>query len=82
MSTINISLPKKLHEQATALVKKGYYSSFSDLARTAVRRAIANDHYDEILAQTKKDLKNGKGITLKNQADIDKFFKSLGSTLE
>ena len=40
MTTINISLPEKLKKQADALIKQGYYVSFSDLVRTAIRRLI------------------------------------------
>jgi Arc/MetJ-type ribon-helix-helix transcriptional regulator len=43
MSTINISLPQKLKEQAEVLIGNGYYASFSDLVRTALREAI-NKH--------------------------------------
>jgi len=37
MATINISLPDKLKIQADDLVDQGYYVSFSDLIRTALR---------------------------------------------
>lgn len=77
MKTINISLPEKLHEKATELVKNGYYASFSDLTRTAVHRIIAEEYYDMLFKETKNDLKNGKAVVLKNQRDIDEFFDKL-----
>ena len=77
MNTINISLPKKLHEKATELVKKGYYASFSDLTRTAVRRLIGQGELDLISEQTQKNYKKGKAVVLKSQADIDEFFDKL-----
>lgn len=77
MNIINISLPKKLREQANELVKAGYYASFSDLTRTAVRRLISENELDLLLEETKKDYKNGKAVVLKNQKDIDDFFRKL-----
>ncbi|KKP59036.1 MAG: hypothetical protein UR52_C0015G0012 [Candidatus Gottesmanbacteria bacterium GW2011_GWA1_34_13] len=35
--TVNISLPKQLAELAQEQVKKGYYSSFSEVVREALR---------------------------------------------
>jgi uncharacterized protein len=44
MTTINISLPDKLKKQADSLVKEGYYASFSDLVRSALRgQLVTND---------------------------------------
>lgn len=45
MSTINISLPDKLKKEADKLIKAGYYSSFSDLVRTALRKLLAQDKH-------------------------------------
>jgi len=41
MTTINISLPDVLKKEADLLIKQGYYASFSDLARVAIRKLIA-----------------------------------------
>lgn len=40
MSTINISLPDKLKTVVDEQVQLGYYSSFSDLVRTAIRQLL------------------------------------------
>jgi Arc/MetJ-type ribon-helix-helix transcriptional regulator len=50
MKTINISLPDKLKSQADNLIKSGYYASFSDLVRTALRHEleITGKNYSEI----------------------------------
>ena len=40
MSTINISLPDKLKAVVDEQVKSGYYASFSDLVRTAIRQLL------------------------------------------
>ncbi|MFA6519056.1 MAG: ribbon-helix-helix domain-containing protein [Candidatus Shapirobacteria bacterium] len=51
-TTINISLPSQLKAQADELVKHGFYASFSDLVRTALRREIER-HKDEIALMRK-----------------------------
>lgn len=43
MATINVSLPDKLKSQADKLVKDGYYASFSDLVRSALRGQLVID---------------------------------------
>lgn len=40
MSTINISLPDKLKNVADQQIRAGYYVSFSDLVRTAIRQLL------------------------------------------
>ncbi|MCX6816570.1 MAG: nucleotidyltransferase domain-containing protein [Candidatus Beckwithbacteria bacterium] len=40
MSTINISLPDKLKADADRQIEAGYYVSFSDLVRTALRQLL------------------------------------------
>lgn len=77
MSTINISLPDKLRVQANKLVEEGYYASFSDLTRTAVRRLVGENELDLLFEETKKDYKKGKAVVLKNQEDVDEFFEKL-----
>lgn len=77
MSTINISLPDKLRDQANKLVDEGYYASFSDLTRTAVRRLVSESELDLLFEETRKNYKNGKAVVLKNQGDIDEFFDKL-----
>ena len=77
MATINISLPDKLKNQSDELVRGGYYSSFSDLARTGIRRIIEKDRYELLYREAKKDLKLGRTKLLKNDQDIENFVKSL-----
>lgn len=40
MTTINISLPDVLKKEADVLIKRGYYASFSDLVRVAIRKLL------------------------------------------
>ena len=77
MDTINISIPEKLRGQANKLVEAGYYASFSDLTRTAVRKLISESELDVLFDETQKDYKEGKAMVLKNQGDIDDFFQKL-----
>jgi len=77
MDTINISLPKMLKTLAEEEIKKGYYASFSDLVRSSLRKTLLESEYDDLLKETKKEYKAGKGIVLKTKKDIDNYFESL-----
>ena len=77
MITINISLPEKLKEDAKALVKAGEYVSFSDLVRDSLRIAVEKRELDRVYAETKKELREGKAIVLRNKKDIGNFMKSI-----
>jgi Arc/MetJ-type ribon-helix-helix transcriptional regulator len=77
MNTINISLPEKLKDQASQLVKEGYYASFSDMVRDSLRQLVAKSKYDIMAEEAKKDEKAGKLTVLKTPKDIDNFIKSL-----
>ena len=60
MKTINISLPDKLKSHADNLIKQGYYASFSDLVRTAIREVMSKQmedkNYTEITPNLKSEL--------------------------
>jgi Arc/MetJ-type ribon-helix-helix transcriptional regulator len=75
--TINISLPKQLKIEADSLIKAGIYASFSDLARTAIRKVVSVSKYDLLAEEVEKDYGEGKAIVLKNKQDIDKYFDSI-----
>jgi Arc/MetJ-type ribon-helix-helix transcriptional regulator len=77
MTTINISLPSKLKDQAQALVEKGFYASFSDLVRDSLRQVIAKNRYDLWADEARNDFKRGKGVLLKGVKEIDNYFDSL-----
>lgn len=74
MTTINISLPDKLKKQADAVIKDGYFASFSDFARTAFRQTLRDYKLDRMVAEAKREHKAGKGIVLRTKKDIDNFF--------
>jgi len=74
MATINISLPSELKKEADAAIAEGHYSSFSDLTRTALRQILRDRKLDRLVAEAKREHKEGKTISLKTDEDIDKFF--------
>lgn len=73
MTTINISLPDKLKKQADAAIKAGYFISFSDFARTSFRQMLRDYKLDQMVAEAKKEYKEGKGTLMRSKKDIDKF---------
>jgi Arc/MetJ-type ribon-helix-helix transcriptional regulator len=75
MTTINISLPTQLKNQADLLVSQGYYASFSDLARTALRQIISKEELNLWLKQTKDNEVKNKAAILNSDQDIDLFLK-------
>lgn len=77
MNTINISLPEKLKDQASDLVRKGHYASFSDLVRDSIRQLISKSKYDLWSEEAKSDLKKGRARVLKSDKEIDDYMKSL-----
>ena len=38
---VNVNIPKALFQQASALVKEGYFSNFSELVREGLRKEVA-----------------------------------------
>lgn len=77
MTTINISLPDKLKDQAQELVKVGFYASFSDVVRDSLRRLVKKNRYDLLAEEAKEDLKKGRATVLKNKNEIEKYMKSI-----
>ena len=77
MTTINISLPEKLKKQADAVIKDGYFASFSDFARTAFRQTLRDYKLDRMVAEAKADYKAGRGSHLRTKKDIEDYFNKL-----
>ncbi len=77
MTTINISLPEKLKDDAQNLVKKGFYASFSDLVRDSLRQIVEKSKYDLWYEDAKEDEEKGRAKVLKSGKDIDNYFKKL-----
>lgn len=77
INTINISLPSQLKNASEKLVKDGYYASFSDLVRTALRKLVTETNYDFLAKQAKKEFIQKQTITLKNPKDIKNYIDSI-----
>lgn len=67
-STLNVSIPKPLVELAKEQVKKGYYTSFSEVVRDALRNMLIADipeykmskRTEKIVEQAMKEYRAGK----------------------
>jgi len=77
MATINISLPEKLKDQAQALVRGGFYASFSDLVRDSLRQIVSKNKYDLWAEEAKGDLKEGRAVVLRNKKEIEEYMDSI-----
>lgn len=77
INTINISLPSQLKDASEKLVKEGYYASFSDLVRTALRKVVEETNYNYLAKQAKNEYIQGKAKVLKNTKDISNYINSL-----
>lgn len=77
INTINVSLPSELKKEADGLVLSGYFVSFSDLVRTAIRKLLTESKYDLMAKEAKKEFENGKIKALKNKTDVKNFVNSL-----
>ncbi|HYD34533.1 MAG TPA: type II toxin-antitoxin system ParD family antitoxin [Vitreimonas sp.] len=55
MSTVNVSLPNKLKQEAESLVSEGEFVSFSDVIRTALRQFLTNRKHETWLNQAKQE---------------------------
>ncbi|MFT4304469.1 MAG: ribbon-helix-helix domain-containing protein [Candidatus Woesearchaeota archaeon] len=90
---ITISLPKNLYDEGMELVNKGLFSNFSDLVRSGIREEFkglqfVSKEFDDKLIYNDKNLikgvkqsvsesKLGKGIILKSNKEMDKYFEEL-----
>jgi len=77
MTTINISLPEQLKNQADAAIADGYYASFSDLVRTALRTIFTVDKYDRMAKQAIDEYRKGKSTALRSTKDIDAYVDAM-----
>lgn len=80
MSIINISLPVKLKSEAQLLVDEGYFSSFSDLVRTALRDLLQEMRLSQLANTAKKDYYAGEFKDLTSKEEVEKYIKSLSKS--
>jgi Arc/MetJ-type ribon-helix-helix transcriptional regulator len=90
---VTISLPKNLYEEAMNLINRGLFSNISDLIRSGIRNEFKDlepviKEFDEKLiysdqelikgvAQSRKEAKEGKGVLIKSDKELDKYFEAL-----
>lgn len=79
MTTINISLPSKLKSQADALISQGYFASFSDLVRMAIRELVGGSRYDALIREAIDDHRKGRSRVLRTKKEIDDFLDDVMS---
>ena len=93
MTTINISLPKSLLEEAKATLKKKHYASISELVRDALRKLLQEEDpnaisingfpnwfEDKVLEAERSSDKDD--VVLETPEDIDNYFDKLHKRLE
>lgn len=85
MSTINISLPKNMYQDAKKVVQEKGYSSISELIRDGLRKIIYEEgltengftpEFEEMVLKSAKESVD-EGDVWKTPGDIDKYFAKL-----
>jgi putative addiction module CopG family antidote len=77
MNTVNISLPSQLKSQAETLVEDGYYASFSDLVRTALRKLIEDYQLDQLALEAQQEHAAGKAPVLSDKKAITRYLDKM-----
>ena len=84
MTTVNISLPDNIYNDAKKLLAKRGYASFSELIRDTLRGVLyprltengfTPEFEEEILKAVKESA--GKSKVWRSEKDIDKFFNKI-----
>lgn len=76
-TTINVSIPVQLKNQAQQLVDEGYFASFSDIVRTALRSVVSSSKYDQWAKEARDEHAKGKTTVLKTTDEVESYFSSL-----
>lgn len=89
MTTVNISLPQSMYEDAKKMLAKNRYASISELVRDALRKVMYQDvtengftqaFEDKVLKAATEPLNDD--VILETEEDIDKFFNTLNKNLK
>jgi Arc/MetJ-type ribon-helix-helix transcriptional regulator len=75
MNRVTISIPDKLKEQTSQLIERGFYASFSDAVRSALRNIIEKNKYDLWADEAKKEFEEGRAYVLNDKEDIDEYME-------
>jgi len=91
MATINISLPKEMHEDAKKLLKKGRYASISEVVRDGLRRLLDQNQeitengftreFEEAVLQSEAEPRN-RDLVWETDEDIDRYFNALDKKIK
>lgn len=73
MHTINVSLPSQLKLQADQVVAAGYFASFSDLVRTALRQTLSEVQLESLAQQAMHEHRQGKALVLKDKQAVSSY---------
>ncbi len=73
MHTINVSLPSQLKLQADQLIQAGYFASFSDLVRTALRQTLTEIQLNSLANQAISEHRSGQAKTLKDAQAVAQY---------
>ena len=76
MNRVTVSLPSKLKEETNKLIDRGFYASFSDAVRTALRGIIEKNKYDSWADEAKKEYETGTAYVMKDSNDVDEYMKN------
>ena len=61
------------------MIVNGYYASFSDLVRTALRTVISDNQYDLWAKEAKEEYRKGKATVLNSPEDITAYVKNIAT---
>lgn len=89
MMTINISLPKKMYEDAKGALASRRYASISELMRDALRKLLYGDvteneftrEFEDLVLKAAKEPRR-KDQVWETEEDIDTYFDALHKSLE
>ncbi len=91
MATVNISIPKEMHEDMKRLLKKGRYSSISELVRDGLRRILDKEEeitengftreFEEAVLRSEAEPRN-KDLVWETDEDVDKYFNELDKKIK
>ena len=68
---VNISLPKELNREIERIMKKERYSTKSEFLRELIREKIAEEDLLRRIKISRKEIRAGKGRTLKSLRDLE-----------
>ncbi|MBS3095945.1 hypothetical protein J4480_00725 [Candidatus Woesearchaeota archaeon] len=81
---VNITLPVQLFEKSKQLVEKGFYSNFSDLVRSTLRKelkgeqqlASKEDEWQRLVKEIRADLQNTELAKMSKEQIIKRLRKT------